>query len=235
MAVSDEQLRQIRHYFNPGEQIVWAGQPNATRAMRSTLPVLLFAVPWTAFALFWTAMAGGMAWFRGDGASTSGLFALFGLPFIAVGIGMLLSPYWAWRRAQKTLYAVTNQRAIVGTSTRDGFTITGFLPHELIDLTLTVRQDGSGSIDLRSDARRALETANPRTPRTPLSPGAFADIPDVQRVFDLLRQLARSASPEPTPLLDADPYGSTFSSDTYSSDFAQQARRDAPGWKTPGG
>lgn len=233
MAVSDEQLRQIRRYLNPGETIVWAGQPSPGRAMRSALPVLLFAIPWTAFSVFWTAMAGGMAWLSGDGPSAEGMFALFGLPFILVGIGMLLSPYWAWRRAQKTMYLVTNQRAIVGTSARDGFTIAGYLPDELADLTLTVRKDGSGSIDLRSDARRATEQASTSSPRIPFPPGRFADIPDVEKVFDRLRHLARSGSAAVQPLPGADPYASGFGN-TFSSDFEREAQQHRPGWKAPG-
>lgn len=235
MAVSDEQLRQIRRYLNPGEQIVWAGQPRPGRALRSAFRLWLFAVPWTAFALFWTAMAWGMTRSAGDVSGVGSFFPYFGIPFVLVGLAMLASPFWAWRRAQKTLYAVTTQRAIVGQMAGGGFTLDGFRPDELTDLTLTVRSDGSGTIDLRSETRRAVEATQRRNASfVGGSGGTFADIPEVEKVFDLLRQLARAAPPETPPLLDADPYAAAYGS-TFSSDFDRDARRHSPGWKTPGG
>ena len=47
-----------RDELAPGEAVAWAAQPDARRAALGALAVWLFAVPWTAFSVFWTAMAG---------------------------------------------------------------------------------------------------------------------------------------------------------------------------------
>ncbi len=69
----------------PGESVVWVGRPASGRFFLSMLPVLVFGVPWTAFSLFWVVMA--------IAASPPGamaiIFPLFGLPFVAIGAGML--------------------------------------------------------------------------------------------------------------------------------------------------
>lgn len=49
--------------------------------------LLGFAVIWTGFSLFWTVMAL---------ASGAGLMALFGLPFLAIGVGLLASGVAPW-------------------------------------------------------------------------------------------------------------------------------------------
>ena len=49
--------RLMRSEFELGEDLLWIGQPRPGRMMLRTLPVVLFAVPWTAFSVFWIGMA----------------------------------------------------------------------------------------------------------------------------------------------------------------------------------
>lgn len=73
--------------------------------------MVLFGVPFTGFAIFWIATASGMFLGGAGEAGQGGFFAffpLFGIPFLLVGLGMLTSPYWMYRRALKTCYALTN-------------------------------------------------------------------------------------------------------------------------------
>lgn len=247
MAVTDDQLRHLQRFLEPGETIVWAGQPNPGRAVRSTLPIWFFAIPWTAFSLFWTAMAGGAAWFLKSAAGPPGLmgivFPLFGLPFIGIGLAMLAAPFWAWRAAQKTVYVATNRRALIGTPSGDGYAVKDYADDDLADLNLTIRNDGSGSIDFVTvQARQTYRDSDgdKRALGKGFKPHAFVDIPDVEKVFGLLRALA-PATPK-RPLDAAEPasgdghdlgdgfataYGSAF-----ASDFEEEARRNAPGWKS---
>ena len=97
--------------FGKGERIVWIGQPIRSRLARSSLPIALFGVPFTAFAFFWIMTASGM---KGLGfPGPSGFFVLFGIPFVLVGLGMLTSPLWMYLKAGRTVYAVTDRRALV--------------------------------------------------------------------------------------------------------------------------
>lgn len=91
----------------PGESIRWQGRPAPGVRPRTDKPgQILFGLAFTAFALFWMRKAG----------EDGGLAALFGLPFLFVGLR--LSAWYAWEprlRAKFAHYTVTNRRAIVET------------------------------------------------------------------------------------------------------------------------
>ena len=55
-----------------GERILWLAQPNPRRLMLLALPILLFAIPWTAFSIFWMWSASG---FGKPGAGAGIVFA----------------------------------------------------------------------------------------------------------------------------------------------------------------
>ena len=46
------------------------------------------------------------------------VMALFGLPFVLVGLGMLLAPFAAFRSARRTVYVLTNKRFMTITEGR---------------------------------------------------------------------------------------------------------------------
>jgi len=114
-AQADQLAEELR-----GERLLWAGTGSA--APRLPLGIQLhttggesaagraattcFAIPWTAFALFWMAMASQASW----------LFAMFGLPFVLIGLVMLFGP-WLGPRLQRSgvtlVYAVTERRALI--------------------------------------------------------------------------------------------------------------------------
>ena len=206
MQVSPEQQRQIEGELASGETLLWAGQPSPGRMAKMGIVPMLFGIPFTAFALFWTAMAGGMAWFAhgvgsqfpGGGSLTTpfALFPLFGLPFIAVGVGMLLSPLWLSLKARRTLYAVTNQRVILWTGNLwGGVTVRSLSPAQVGDRARTQQADGSGdlmfpraaTVSTYQDTDNAGGFGYSRT-RYQVNQVGFLGIPDVRGVDDLLRQ-----------------------------------------------
>ena len=82
----------LERELEPGERILWSGKQLA-RLNLAGFAIWLFAVPWTAFALFWMAMAAtGVRETEGAGA-LAWAFPLFGLPFVAAGIAMLAAPF----------------------------------------------------------------------------------------------------------------------------------------------
>ncbi|KWV90819.1 hypothetical protein [Erythrobacter sp. YT30] len=131
------------------EKVIWRGMQLA-RIDPKAFAIYLFAVPWTAFALFWTAMA--FAGVSGAGEDTgAGLlayaFPLFGTPFIAVGVGMLAFPFLPlWERG-KVLYAITNKRIL---KLRLGRELSvKAVPRERVGaIERNEVRDGSGSIKL---------------------------------------------------------------------------------------
>ncbi len=67
---------------------------NPARMALKMIPMVLFGVLWTGFSVFWMWGASGF----GQGDRIGSLFALFGLPFVLIGLGMLLSPFYnRWR------------------------------------------------------------------------------------------------------------------------------------------
>ncbi|MEE4538414.1 MAG: hypothetical protein V2J51_08005 [Erythrobacter sp.] len=96
------------------EEVVWQG-PQMARLELRNFALYLFAIPWTAFSLFWTAMAFAafLGWEDGGWESWLGIaFPLFGVPFVAIGFAMLAAPFMPLWEAGKVLYAVTNKRVL---------------------------------------------------------------------------------------------------------------------------
>lgn len=101
--------------LQPGEKLIWAGRPvNKGSFGRQHIAQALFGIPFLGFALFWTGMALTMTnasadtpWFFRY------VFPAFGLPFIAVGLGLVSGPFRARFRAGRMLYGLTDRRLIL--------------------------------------------------------------------------------------------------------------------------
>jgi hypothetical protein len=151
--------RSMQSELEKHEKMLWVGQPRPRRAMLRTLPIVLFAIPWTAFSVFWIGMALTFAVDFGEGAEGAGpfrwfslLFPLFGVPFLLIGLGMLSAPWWARRKAKQTCYAVTDQRAIIREPGGvGGMTVRSFGPEQLQRIVRTERSDGSGDLVFQED------------------------------------------------------------------------------------
>ena len=114
-------------------------------------------------------------------------FPLFGLPFLLVGLGIMLLPVWAWRGAKKTVYAISNERLII---IAPG-SVSSFEPDEIDNLVRRERPDGSGDVIFRRD--RMFARAARRGSRTRVRRDGFFGIPEVRRVEDEIRRLKERA------------------------------------------
>jgi hypothetical protein len=129
-----------------GERLLWHGRP-LPRVAWPALAIWLFAVPWTAFSVFWTTMAFAGAQAFDEVSFLSYAFPLFGTPFIAVGVGMLAMPFLPLFAARKTLFAVTDQRLLRLYLGRR--LATKSVPGERIgEIDRSERRDGSGSLKI---------------------------------------------------------------------------------------
>ena len=177
-----------------GEAIRWTGRPGAFRSFAWSSLIWLFAVPWTAFALFWEAgVVGGLL--LGKGAQPLGsvghtwgwVMGLFGLPFILVGLGMMLLPFGVLRSARRTVHVLTSKRLLTITEGRIK-RVKSVFPDQIRSIERTERPDGSGNLRLilgyekDSDGDTVTKTQD-----------LFA-IPDVRRVEGLLMELKRRAA-----------------------------------------
>lgn len=179
MAVNYELDRELQAELGDGESILWQGQPDPKRATVMALPIILFAIPWTAFAIFW--MWGASGFGKVDSSQPFHyIFMLFGLPFVLIGVGMLSSPFWIAKTASQTVYAITNKRAIIikGLKSR---TVNSYYARDIKEITRTERPDGTGDVIF---ARSLTATSNSGSNSTLIG---FTGIPDPRTVEQLLR------------------------------------------------
>jgi hypothetical protein len=144
-----QELRdQVDRELEPGEPLRWVEMPIPRLFTPASTGAFLFGIPWTAFALFWTGGAAFGVSKMGSNEGPWGLkwaFPLFGLPFILIGLAMLSSPWWARRAARRTVYVITDRRAICfqgGWST----TIRSYSPEQLSQVYRKERKDGTGDV-----------------------------------------------------------------------------------------
>ena len=167
-----------------GERVVWE-QRQIARVAYPAFAIYLFAIPWTAFALFWTAIASaGASSMDDESGFIIWAFPLFGVPFILIGLAMLGSPFLPLLSKGKVLFAVTNQRII---KLRLGRTINvESVPAERIGMIhRNERPDGSGSLKVAvgigrdSDGDTRTEYLN------------IGEVADVLTAHDLIADLGK--------------------------------------------
>lgn len=162
--------------LRPSETLLWLDQPNAGRMARGSIGAVLFAIPWTAFSIFWM-------WAASHGSL---LFALFGVPFVLIGLGMLTSPIWVRRAAKMTAYALTDKRAIIITQKFRSLNVTSYTPEQLQSMEREQRADDSGSLVFE----RKLDEDNSRN--TMNNARGFLHIEHVKAVEQLILGLIES-------------------------------------------
>lgn len=112
--VPDDLQALLARQLTPGERLLWCGKPQRLHAPGGMGRI--FAVFFLGFACFWELMALQTV---ALGAGLFGVvFPLFGIPFILVGLKMLFPNLFGGRRIQNTVYAITDQRALIVTSGR---------------------------------------------------------------------------------------------------------------------
>lgn len=104
----------LRRELTRGERLIWSAQPRGSR-MKSALWAWVFALPWTLFALFWESGVLSIWSDRNSAASSleiafGAFFAIFGLPFVAIGFWLMWKPIGVMRKARDTAYGLTDLR-----------------------------------------------------------------------------------------------------------------------------
>ncbi len=180
----------VQAELRPGERLIWAGQPRPGRLMKTAVPVVLFGIPFTAFAIFWVVAASGILFANALGGGPGDVFScfpLFGVPFILVGLAMLSSPYWMYQSALRTCYAVTSERVIVWRAS--GFGGVEVRSFGGPDLTKMVRRDfPDGSGDLIFQEYLTATTDGRGFARTQRNEIGFLGVENVREVEGLIRK-----------------------------------------------
>jgi hypothetical protein len=184
-----------------GERLVWVGRPLPGLYRLRSIPLLVVGIFFLGFSLLWLAMTGGMALMGGGAAGQQdpalgvgiggffGCFALVGLFPLAIGVLLVTAPWWMGSMARKTLYALTNRRAIIfepqlfRTVQVRSYTAAG-----LGAMSRVERGDGSGYLVFEEYTARGSNNSTTTTRR------GFLAIPNVHQVEDLIRKTLLSPS-----------------------------------------
>jgi hypothetical protein len=141
----------FRPYLFADERVLWTGRPKQGLLLTGRDSFLIpFSLLWGGFALFWN--IGVWAIPGGGGANPDWFFRLWGLPFLALGIYMIVGRFIhdAWIR-RRLSYAVTNQRVLVLRNAMAS-RLSSLDLHRLPRLELSEQRDGTGSIAFESDS-----------------------------------------------------------------------------------
>ena len=195
MDSNDAQLR-AQSELQSGESISWAGVANPARAALGALPIALFGIPFAGFALFWMSQA-----FRATHAMASNthnsfargfsVFPIFGIPFLLVGLAVILTPLWAFLTGKNTVYAVTNRRVMVISGAKSR-AVKSLTPADIAGVDYRERPDGSGDIAIMTNTFQ--NRGNNMSTQMKV---ALCGVPNVKQVADQVIALhtQRQASP----------------------------------------
>jgi hypothetical protein len=172
----------------PGEEVLWAGQPDPSVLFNSTdLFLVPFSILWGGFALFWegTVLTSGR---QGHGYPL--FFALWGIPFVLVGIYFIVGRFFYKHRLKLTThYAVTNKRVLIKSGlVRQG--VRSLYIGSLPSIERSIRTNGTGSIIFGNAGPFSSWYANSGMEFLARGRGAvplgFFDIRDCRRVYDII-------------------------------------------------
>lgn len=174
---------QFRFELDPNERILWAGQPRQGLMFRpQDIFMIPFSLLWGGFAIFWFVSV-----LLLEGA---GFFALFGVPFVLVGLYLIFGRfiYDSWAR-KNTFYAVTNQRILI----RSGGRVTSLTSTNLTSIPeITLQEHPAGRASIFFSAMPPY--LGPFTSRIRSRIGPFFDqIENGQQVFQILRRAQQDA------------------------------------------
>ncbi|MDR0327359.1 MAG: hypothetical protein LBI05_03585 [Planctomycetaceae bacterium] len=186
----------VERELEPDETLLWIAQPHPAFFAGYSLTAFLLAIPWTLFALFWICGAAGFQIPQQIGLGL--LFPLFGVPFVLIGIALLCSPLLMRRNLKKTVYAITDRRAIIFAGGFRSTNIVSRTPSQLHKLRRKEKSNGLGDVvfDEYAPTEHERETAQ--------SPGwvptdTFLNISQAKEVERLLKELAAQSPPETEP------------------------------------
>ncbi len=177
----------IRSELRRGERLIWVGQPRPGYFARQALGVFFFGGLWTVFTSFMLAMFLVTRFHGGDHWKGDPVTSVLGLSlFMLVGIGLLSVPFWLWRKARHTYYALTDRRAILWEAGWFGsVAVRSYLPD---DLNRLYRVEYHGGGDLIFEEQYTFHTDNERGEiATPKAHG-FIGISNVREVEEILRR-----------------------------------------------
>jgi hypothetical protein len=180
----------IAQVLDSGESLIWSGVPGQGIRLRpSDAYMIPFSLMWGGFAIFWEVSALRIR------ASNSTLMSLWGIPFVLLGLYMIVGRFFADARIRaNTFYGITDRRIVI-ISGLFSKTINSLPLRTLTDISLQERADRSGTILLGRPQPYSSWNSGMRWPgMSQYSTPAFEMIPNAKAVHDQLLEAQRAAA-----------------------------------------
>jgi hypothetical protein len=163
--------------------LLWSGAPRQGILFSQVDVVLIpFTAVWAGLAVLWEGSA-----LRDPSA---GLFVLWGLPFVIVGLYIAVGRFYVDRaRRRRITYALTSQRIVVCHDDKKRSVPLATLP----EMTLKEMRDGSGTILFGPATFPIVIVAGAFRPGIN-GPLLFEQIPSVRRVYEQIRAAQQQES-----------------------------------------
>jgi hypothetical protein len=176
----------IEPILRPGERVLWEGQPDVgAYSLRGAWYLIPFSLLWGGFAIFWEVTA------LTQGAGP--LFAIWGVPFVAVGLYMIFGRLFVARReARRTHYGVTDQRVLLFTGAF-GCRTTEMALRDLPPAQLEEQSSGLGTITFGTTLGGLRPPPGWPTMGTMAQSTAFVSITDAARVYRIVQDAKDAA------------------------------------------
>jgi hypothetical protein len=181
---------EISREVTSSEHVLWAGQPKQGVVFRGSDAFLIpFSLLWGGFAFFWEASVL-------QAPTAPGFFPLFGIPFVCVGIYLIVGRFFAdAKQRSRTFYAITNERILIisGLFSRR---VKSLNLRTLADLSISEGSNGEGSISFGGGSPfGSMFGSMPGWPGSEVYVGPRFDvIPSAKAVFDIIRNAQRASS-----------------------------------------
>ena len=133
MTYENNEFDFARHLIVPGENILWKGKPEKGGIFtKQDVFMIPFSILWCGFAFIWF-----------FAALEAGIFALFGVPFILIGLYLVAGRFFVTAYLRKnTFYIITNKKIIRKKGKRVDMIEIASLPPMYTEL----HKDGCGTI-----------------------------------------------------------------------------------------
>ncbi len=159
------------------EHILWAAESKQKIGLAggcASAPVLFFSFFWLGFSIFWTIGA----------TAAGGVFGLFGLPFVAVGIFLLVQSL----NVGKKFYAITNMRVL----RKERGRLTAHILREVHDVQMMKTSGNSGYITFASSSSGTRYRVNGRYTDMPVSLVGIEHPEEAYRILNEAMYMASS-------------------------------------------
>lgn len=186
--MNNNAILEIQKHLDPHEKILWSGQPKQGVMLRGYDTFMIpFSLLWGGFAFFWEYSV------LTQGAPA--FFALFGVPFVALGLYLIVGRFFAEaKQREKTYYGVTSERVVIISGLFKP-RIKSLALRSLSDVSLTEARDNTGLISFGNSFPFAAWFGGMSWPGMEQFTGPrFDAIENPKRVYQLIREAQRNAT-----------------------------------------